>query len=97
MKKRLVIKDEKGNFAVSNMTFMKDKNEIDICTLTGKRTGFTTYGNNTELAFAELNKLQSFADKYNLNKTFTLLEIDVDSIPKGKLIIEEIEIASKVA
>jgi len=90
---RLVIKDEKGNYVWG---FMGDFDGVIYCSFDGRTTGFTTYGN-VNVAHNDLAKFQSISDKHGMNKTFTLSEVDINSIPMGKRIIEEIKIEFKVA
>jgi len=92
IKRRLVIKDELENFPIG---YALDTNEISFCILTGRATGFTTYGN-LDAIRADIEKYEAICAKYKINKTFTAEVVDVNSIPMGKFFLQNFEVELKV-
>jgi len=84
---------EGSNYVPGNKAFFVGDDEIVYCSLTGKTTGFIHYSDQNILD-DELRELNNINIKYNLGKKFIKKIIDLKSVKKGKLVIENISLSN---
>lgn len=82
----VIVDKETGNYVSSDSVFIT-KDEILFSTHTG-RADELEYSNSYEVAAEIANRVKTTLEKYHIHKSFKIIEVVKENLPKGEMVIE---------